>query len=44
MTVAHFSPDADPTVIRDRLDTDGCAIIDDLAAIELLDALAEEVA
>jgi len=44
VTVAHFSPDADPTVIRDRLDTDGCAIIDDLAAIELLDTLAGEVA
>lgn len=44
MAIAHFSPDADPAAIRDRLDTDGCAVIDDLAAVELLDALAEEVA
>jgi ectoine hydroxylase-related dioxygenase (phytanoyl-CoA dioxygenase family) len=44
MAIAHFSPDADPAAIRDRLDTDGCAVIDDLAAVELLDALAEEAA
>ena len=44
MAISHFSPDADPAAIRDRLDTDGCAVIDDLAAVELLDALAEEVA
>ncbi|MEK9838477.1 MAG: phytanoyl-CoA dioxygenase family protein, partial [Ilumatobacter sp.] len=44
MAIAHFSPDADPAEIRARLDTDGCAVIDDLAAVELLDALAEEAA
>ena len=44
MAIAHFSPDADPAKIRTRLDTDGGAVIDDLAAVELLDALAEEVA
>jgi len=44
VAISHFSPDADPAAIRDRLDTDGCAVIDDLAAVELLDALAEEVA
>lgn len=44
MAISHFSPDADPAEIRARLDTDGCAVIDDLAAVELLDALAEEVA
>ena len=44
MAISHFPPDADPAAIRDRLDTDGCAVIDDLAAVELLDALAEEVA
>ena len=44
MAIAHFSPDADPAEICARLDTDGCAVIDDLAAVELLDALAEEVA
>ena len=44
MAISHFSPDADPAAIRARLDTDGCAVIDDLAPVELLDALAEEVA
>ena len=44
MAIAHFSPDAYPAEICARLDTDGCAVIDDLAAVELLDALAEEVA
>jgi hypothetical protein len=44
MSVHHFNADADPEEIRRRLDTDGCAIIDDLANPALLDALADQVA